>query len=180
MYKMSRTKKYVMTAMCITLCSVLPLVLHAVPGAGNTLLPMHIPVLLCGLIAGWPFGLLAGLLGPMLSTFTTGMPMVAYMPVMMVELATYGLVAGLVVRFVRTGNVYANVYLALIPAMFLGRVVGAAARVMFFAPALAETTVMAWFISSYFVTSLPGIVIQLVLIPAIIVALEKGNLVHRR
>ena len=180
MYKMSHTKKYVITAMCITLCSVLPLVLHAVPGAGNTLLPMHIPVLLCGLIVGWPFGLLAGLFGPMLSTFTTGMPVVAYMPVMMVELATYGLVAGLVAQFIRTKNVYRVVYIALIPAMLLGRVTGALAALILISPVAAESTAMAWFISSYFVTSLPGIVIQLVLIPAIIVALEKGHLVHRR
>jgi len=179
MYSMSKTKKYVITAMCITLCSVLPLVLHVIPGAGNTLLPMHIPVLLCGLIVGWYFGVLAGLFGPMLSSFTTGMPIMAYVPVMMVELAVYGAVTGIIIRIVRTKNIYVNIYLSLIPAMIIGRVFGAIARVVLYVPVAADTTVLAWFTYSYFISSSPGIVIQLILIPVIVIALEKSNLVRK-
>jgi len=204
MYKMSRTKRYVLTAMCITLCAVLPLVLHAVPGAGSILLPMHIPVLLCGLIVGWPFGLMAGIFGPLLSSFTTGMPLIAFAPIMMIELGVYGMVAGLIIRIVRTngrvnkhisailsiilGRVvpgigfvidrYVHIYIALIPAMFLGRIIGGAARAFLFVPE-AHATHFAWFISSYFITSAPGIIIQLVLIPVIIIALEKAKLVRK-
>ena len=180
MYKMSKHKKYVITAMCITLCSVLPLVLHAIPAAGSTILPMHIPVLLCGLIAGPYFGLLAGLFGPLLSSFTTGMPLMAYVPVMMVELGIFGAVTGLLINIIRTKNQYFNIYASLIPAMILGRIIAGVVRMLFFAPALLqETTVIAWWLTSYFVTSLPGIIIQLILIPAIIIALEKSNLVRK-
>ncbi|MCL2285941.1 MAG: ECF transporter S component [Firmicutes bacterium] len=177
---MSQIKKYVITAMCITLCTVLPLVLHAVPGAGSTILPMHIPVLLCGLIAGPYFGLLAGLLGPLLSSFITGMPPMAYAPIMMTELAVYGAITGLLIRLVRTKNNYFNIYAALIPAMVVGRIITGIARALFFTPAAAnETTLLAWWITSYFITSLPGIIIQLILLPIIIVALEKANLIRK-
>ena len=170
---MSKLKKYVITAMCITLCSVLPLVLHAVPGAGNTVLPMHIPVLVCGLLLGGYFGFLAGFFGPMLSTFTTGMPMVAFLPAMMVELAAFGAVAGLMMRFVRTRNKLFNIYVSLITAMIIGRILGGAARAFIFAPG---TMTMYLWVYSYFISSLPGIIIQLFLIPAIIVALEKAGM----
>ena len=175
MYKMSRIKKYTITAMCITLCSVLPLLLHAIPGAGSTILPMHIPVLLCGLIVGWKFGLLAGLFGPMLSSFTTGMPTPAYLPVMMVELAVYGTVTGLMICIVRAKNIYVNIYTSLITAMIIGRIIAGVARAFIFSPG---TVTIALWISSYFVTSLPGIIIQLILIPAIVVALEKSKLIR--
>jgi len=179
MYQMAKTRRYVITAMCITLCCVVPMVLHFIPWAGSTVMPMHVPVLLAGLILGWYFGLLTGLFGPLLSSFTTGMPLMAYVPHMMVELAVYGAVAGFLIRFMRTKNLYANIYASLIPAMILGRIAGGVVRMIFFAPALADTTIIAWWLSSYFITSIPGIVIQLILIPAVIVALEKSKLVRK-
>lgn len=174
---MTRHKKYVLTAMCITLCAVLPLTLHFIPRAGSTIMPMHIPVILCGLIVGPYFGLLAGLLGPLLSSFTTGMPLMAYVPVMMIELATYGLVCGLLIKIIRTPNRYFNLYAAMIPAMLIGRVLGGFVRIFLYAPVLADQTLLAWWVMSYFITSLPGIIIQLILIPAIIVALEKSKVI---
>ena len=71
--KQSHTKNLVLTAFCIALCIVLPMAFHAI-GAGATFLPMHIPVLLCGLLCGWPFGAACGLIGPLLSSLLTGMP----------------------------------------------------------------------------------------------------------
>jgi len=176
MYKFSRLKKYTITAMCITLCVVLPFSLHLIPGAGNTVLPMHIPVLLCGLVVGWQFGFLAGLFGPMLSTFTIQMPNPAVMPIMMVELAIYGAVAGLMIRIMRTKNKYVNIYISLVTAMVIGRILAGMARAFVFAPG---TTSIALWISSYFTTSLPGIIIQLILIPAIITALEKARVLRK-
>ena len=67
MKKMSAVKKSIITAVCIALCVVLPQVFHAIPEAGTIYCPMHIPVLLCGLITGWPYGLLCGLAGPLLA-----------------------------------------------------------------------------------------------------------------
>ena len=92
---MNNTRRLVMSALCVALGLVLPLAFHAVPNAGQVFLPMHIPVLLCGLICGPVYGLVCGALTPFLSSVLTGMPPSSMLPGMMCELATYGLVGGL-------------------------------------------------------------------------------------
>ena len=94
MQTMSTVKKSIITAVCIALCYVLPLLFHGIQGAGQIFCPMHIPVFLCGLVCGWQFGLLCGLAGPALSSALCGMPPVSILPSMMIELAVYGLIAG--------------------------------------------------------------------------------------
>lgn len=74
MKKMSPVKKSIITAVCIALCVVLPQAFHAIPNAGSIYCPMHIPVLLCGFICGWQYGLLCGIAGPLVSALITGMP----------------------------------------------------------------------------------------------------------
>lgn len=174
---MTNVKKSIIAAACIALSVVLPMTLHAIPNAGSIYAPMHIPVLLCGLICGGPLGLLCGLLGPLLSGLITGMPPMAYLPSMMVELAVYGLVAGLMMQFVRTRNLYADLYISLISSLLAGRVVAGVARALIFAA--GKYSLAAW-VSGYFVTVLPGIIIQLVLIPTIVFALEKARLIPAR
>lgn len=177
MQKMSTVKKAIITAICIALCVVLPQAFHAIPNAGSIYLPMHIPVLLCGLICGWPFGLLCGLAGPALSSLFTGMPPAAYLPPMMIECAVYGLVAGLLMAVVRTKNTYADLYISLIGAMLVGRVVAGLCRALIFAP--GNYSMAAW-TTAYFVTALPGIIIQIVIIPSIVFALMKARLIPER
>ena len=179
MYKIPSLKKYVIAAMLITLCAVLPLVLHALPGAGSTVLPMHIPVLLGGIILGPFVGMLVGLFGPMLSSFTTGMPTVAALPHMMAELAVYGFVGGLIAIILPFKNIYMRVYPSLIVAMILGRIVGGFVRIFILVPEATEA-VFVWWITSYFITSAPGIIIQLILIPILIVSLEKAKVIGIR
>ena len=104
MKEMSVVKKSIITAVCLALCVILPQAFHAIPNAGSVYLPMHLPILLCGLICGWPFGLLCGLAGPALSTLFTGMPPAAYLPAMLVECVVYGLMAGLMMKVIRTGK----------------------------------------------------------------------------
>lgn len=174
---MTAVKKSILTAVCIALCVVLPQAFHAIPNAGTIYAPMHIPVLLCGLICGWQFGLLCGLAGPALSSLITGMPMAAYLPPMIVECAVYGVVTGLMMQVIRTKKVYVDLYISMITAMLLGRVIAGAAKALIFAP--GSLTVAAW-AASYFVTSLPGIVIQLALIPSIVFALMKARLIPIR
>ena len=65
---LSRIKCLTITALCVALCVVLPMAFHMIPNAGSVMLPMHIPVLLCGLVCGWPYGLLRGVLGPLVSS----------------------------------------------------------------------------------------------------------------
>ena len=72
--RMRRTKNLIVAAMCTALCVVLPMAFHMIPNAGSIFLPMHLPVLLCGFLCGWPYGLCCGFLGPVLSSLLTGMP----------------------------------------------------------------------------------------------------------
>lgn len=172
---MTPVKKLVFTAVCAALCVVLPLAFHAIPNGGSIFLPMHIPVLLCGLICGWPYGLICGLLGPFISSFT-GMPPLPILPSMMVECGTYGLVSGLMMRFVRTGKPYVDLYASMVTAMVLGRVVAGLAKSLIFAPGTAP---FAW-VTTSLVMGIPGICIQLVIMPAVVFTLSRARLVTSR
>lgn len=169
-------RKLTLAAVCVALCVVLPIAFHAIPNAGSILLPMHIPVLICGMICGWPFGLVCGIMGPLLSGILTGMPGPAYLPAMMVECGTYGLVSGLMLKRVRTRNVCRDLYIALITAMIAGRVVSGIAKALIFTPGLALS---AW-ITSSFLTALPGIILQLAFLPAVVMSLMKAKVVPYR
>ena len=177
MQKMSTVKKAIITAICIALCVVLPQAFHAIPRAGAIYLPMHIPVLLCGLICGWPFGLLCGLAGPLLSSLFTGMPPAAALPSMLIECAVYGCSAGLLMSIVHTKSTYADLYISLIGAMLCGRIIAGILQALIFSA--GNYSVAAW-TTSYFVTALPGIIIQLVLLPSIVFALMKAKLIPER
>ena len=171
------TRKLTLSALFLALGLVLPLITGQIPQIGKMLPPMHIPVLLCGLACGWPYGLVCGLLGPVLSGVLTGMPSPAVLPGMMVECGVYGLVSGLMMQAVHTKKLYADLYISQITAMLLGRILSGVCKALIFAP--ATFTVAAWATTS-FVTGLPGIVIQLVLLPTLVVALTKARLLRVR
>ena len=174
--KLAPVKRLVFTAACIALCVVLPLAFHSIPNAGTVFLPMHIPVLLCGLVCGWPYGLLTGLLGPLLSSVITGMPPAAMLPPMMVECGVYGLVTGLMMRYVRTGRLLPDLYISMLAAMVLGRTVSGLAKALIFTPGIAP---FAW-VTTSLVAGIPGIVIQLVLMPLLIFTLTRARLIPVR
>ena len=73
MKKLTVLNKSIITALCVALCVVLPMALHAIPKGGVLFSPMHLPVLLCGLVCGAPFGLICGILGPFVSSILTGL-----------------------------------------------------------------------------------------------------------
>lgn len=172
---MNTIKRMVITAICVAMCVVLPIAFHSIPNAGTIFLPMHIPVLLCGLLCGWPYGFICGLLGPFLSSFT-GMPPLAMLPGMMVECATYGLVCGLMMRYLRTGKLTVDLYCSMIPAMIMGRVISGLAKSLIFNPGVAP---FAW-VTTSLVTGIPGIVIQLVIMPILVISLTKAKLIPNR
>lgn len=181
--KMTHLTKIVTTAVCIALCVVLPLALHLIPGAGSlnlgTLLsPMHLPVLLCGLVCGWQYGLVCGIIGPLLSSLLTSMPGWGYLPNMMIELALYGLISGIMIRLVRTGKQTVDLYISLVTAMLVGRILTGIARALtlgIFMPVTLES----W-ATGYFVSSLPGIILQLILLPVLYMALQRAKLIPSR
>lgn len=177
MKKMSPVKKSIITAVCIALCVVLPQAFHAIPNAGSIYCPMHIPVLLCGLICGWQYGLLCGIAGPLVSALITGMPPAAVLPGMLVECAAYGALTGLMMQFVHTKKVYPDLYISLLVAMLGGRIISGIAKALIFSAGSYSMT--AW-VTGSFVTSLPGIIVHLVLIPSIVYALMKAKLIPAR
>lgn len=174
---MSKTKQIVFTGLCIALGVILPVALHSVPNAGSVLLPMHIPVLLCGLACSWQYGLACGILTPLVSSLITGMPPAPYLPPMVFELAVYGLAASLLLKWVRTSKPAANVYIALTGSMLIGRVVYGAAKALIFS--VGNYSVQVW-MTSAFVTALPGIIIQLLLIPMLLGILTKAHVLPSR
>ena len=175
MMKLSSVKKVCLCAICIALCYVLPIAFHTL-GLGSVLSPMHIPVLLCGLICGWPYGLVCGILGPCLSSLLTSMPPAVILPSMVVECAVYGCVTGLMMRYVRTGRSIPDLYISMVTAMVAGRVLSGFAKAWIFSMADAP---FAW-VTTSLVAGIPGIVIQLVLIPLLVVTMTKAHLLPER
>lgn len=178
MSNMSAVKRICISAICVALCCVLPTLFHTI-GLGTTFSPMHIPVLLCGLLCGPMYGALCGLIGPLLSSMITGMPGVAMLPSMVPELITYGLVTGLGMKLIHTGKLSADLYISLAAAMVLGRVVGGIAKALFYMGTGTAFSLSMW-ASAYFVSTLPGIICHLILIPVLVGALAKAKLIPAR
>lgn len=177
MSTMSPVKKVTVAAVCAALGIVLPMAFHAIPNAGGVWLPMHIPVLICGLTAGAVPGAAAGLLAPVLSSLLTGMPAAPILPSMTCELVVYGLVSGLLASRVRTGRLALDLYVSLVGAMLVGRLVGGVLQALIFSA--GSYSLAAW-ATGYFVTGAPGIVLQLVVVVPVVAALERAGLVPPR
>lgn len=175
--KMSSVKQSVITALMIALSAVLPMAFHSIPQAGAIFCPMHIPVIICGLVCSWQFGLICGIVAPVLSSIAMGMPSAADLPSMILELISYAVISSLLMKFVKTKRTYADLYLSLVPAMLFGRVVAGVSKAFIFAR--GSMTISTWAVS-YFVTSLPSILIQLIFIPAVYVGLQKAGLIPAR
>jgi len=171
---MSKTKKLVITAMFVAVGIVLPLAFHTIPNAGRIFLPMHIPILLCGLIIGFPYGLACGIITPLLSSLITGMPPAAMLPAMVCELAAYGTVSSIMMRYIPVKNLFTRTYISLIGAMLVGRIFFGMVNAVIF---LAGSYSMQMWLTTAFITALPGVAIQVVIIPLIVLALQKSKLV---
>ena len=171
---MNKTKQIVLTALFVALGVALPQAFHAIPNAGSIFLPMHIPVLISGYAVGPVFGLLCGILTPLLSHLIFSMPPAPVLPGMLCELAMYGLMSGLLNKVVNIENRLVKNYVVLIGAMLCGRVTYGILNALVFKA--GSYSLQAW-ISAAFVTAIPGIIIQLVLIPILVDRLQKANLI---
>ena len=168
---MKNTKKLCLAAICTVLCYVLPLIFHSF-GIGSMFSPMHFPVLLAGILCGPVYGAFCGLCGPIISSLLSGMPGPAMLVSMIPELMVYGLVTGALFNTVRIKNTLARSYSALIPAMLAGRVVGGVVNACVYITN-ANTYSTAIWATSYIAGTLPGIIAQLVILPAIVLILRK-------
>lgn len=157
----------------------LPFLTGQIQQIGNMLLPMHLPVFLCGLICGWQWGLGVGFLLPLVRFMLFGMPQLYPMGIAMAfELATYGAVAGALYAHSRWQCVKA-LYRCLITAMIAGRVVWGIAEVCLLGIGPQGFTWQMFFAGA-FLNAIPGIILQLIAVPAIMAALNKTGLVPFR
>jgi niacin transporter len=191
------TRALTATAVLLALGVMLPIALHAVPLGGRVLLPMHIPVLIAGLLLGPAAGLVVGAGSPVLSLLLTGRPPLPYMLPMLFELAAYGAVAGLVRPriervFARRGapgaaqgpagptgaptsRSYLALILSLLVAMLAGRAVWVAV-VLWLAPVIGITARTAAAAFAALGAGWIGMALQLAIVPAIVRAVERPRI----
>lgn len=165
-------KKLVFSALLLAAALLLPFLTGQIQQFGNMLLPMHIPVLLCGFVCGGGWGAAVGLIAPLLRSFLFGMPpLFPVAAAMAVELAVYGFVTGFL--YSRCKKNIAGVFISLLTAMVLGRILWGAAYYLM----TMGTGGWGWqaFISGAVLTAVPGIIIQLVLIPVIVLAIQRAQ-----
>lgn len=170
-----KTKKYiikpVLAALFLALGMVLPLLTGQIKEIGDSLLPMHIPVMICGLVCGYKYGAAVGLMLPFLRSLTFSMPPIYPNAVWMaIELATYGLVIGFI--YMKLSKNRLSMYVALITAMIMGRVVWGVSKAVLLGLGGRSFTITA-FIVGGFVDSLLGIVLQLVVVPPIATLINR-------
>lgn len=175
-----KIKKYelnnmVLAAMFLSIGIILPLLTSQIKEIGDTLLPMHIPVMLCGFICGWKYGFSIGMVLPLIRGAVFGMPPLYPNAIWMaIELAVYGFVIGFLYFRLNLKNVK-GVYISLLSAMILGRIAwGISKAVLLGLGGKAFTISM--FISGGFIDAVPGIILQLILIPSIIAILNKRRM----
>ena len=177
-----KTQKYVrnltLSAMFLALAYVLPFITGQIPEIGAMLCPMHIPVILCGYVCGGPWGLAVGFVAPLFRSLTLGMPTLFPKAFAMAfELAVYGFMSGFLYRIFPKKKAY--IYCSLLISMTAGRLVWG--LVQFLCMGLADTEFgFSAFWAGAVANAVPGIIIQIVLIPLIIIALQKAKLIADR
>ena len=169
--KTTNVKTLVLAALFLALALVLPFLTGQIPEIGSMLCPMHIPALLCGFFCGWPWGLAVGLIAPVLRSLIFGMPPMFPVAICMsFELATYGAVAGLL--YSKLPQSKGSIYVSLLTAMVAGRLVWGVARFL-----CAGLNVSAFGLGAFWAgavtTAIPGIILQIVLIPVLVMTLKK-------
>lgn len=164
-------------AVCLALCLVLPFLTGQIPEIGNMLCPLHLPVLLAGFLCGpwWAMGV--GFIAPVLRYLLFGMPPLLPIGIpMMFELLTYGLVVGILFQLLPRKPGY--VYISLVGSMIIGRIVWGIVTVIVF-DAMNKPFTWPAFFSGAVVNAIPGIILQIVLVPVLIFALQKANIIPK-
>lgn len=170
------SKKLVLSGLFLALGLILPFFTGQIPAIGNKLLPMHIPVLLCGFICGWQYGSAIGFVVPLFRSVIFGMPPMFPIAIAMAfELAAYGLLSGLLHRILPKNKV--SIFISLISAMIGGRIVWGIVSYFLYGINGTQFT-MEIFMAGAFINAIPGIIIQLILIPFIILTLERMELIE--
>ena len=169
----------VLSAMFLALALVLPFLTGQIAEFGSMLLPMHIPVMLCGLVCGPQYGLVVGLIAPLMRSLIFGMPPMFPTAISMAfELATYGLVIGLLFQKSRWKCIK-SLYRSMIISMLCGRVVWGIVQCILLGLGDDGFT-FSMFLSGAVIKAVPGIILQLLLIPTVMLLLGKTHLIHMK
>ena len=168
----------IQAALFLALAYVMPFLTGQIPEIGSMLCPLHIPVLLCGFICGAPWGLAVGFIAPLLRSLILGMPPFFPKAVCMAfELAAYGFVAGSMHKMLPRKKSY--IYCSLLTAMLIGRLIWGAA--MFVCMGInGSSFTFAAFLAGAFTNAIPGIMVQIVLIPPLVMILENPKIINMR
>lgn len=173
----NNVKNLTLAAMFLALGLVLPFLTGQIQQIGNMLLPMHLPVLLCGLICGWRYGGLVGFILPLLRFALFGMPPLFPTGIAMsFELLTYGALIGFLYNHSKWQCVRA-LYRCLIAAMLAGRLVWGIVEIALLGIGGSGGFTVHMFLAGAFLNAIPGIILQLVLVPAVMLALHRTGLV---
>ncbi len=177
MKKQNHTLNIALAAMFLALAYVMPFLTGQIPQIGAMLCPMHIPVILCGYFCGGPWGFVIGAAAPLLRSFTLGMPTLFPKAFAMAfELAVYGLMSGVLYRVLPKKKI--NIYVSLILSMISGRLVWG--LVQFCCMGLDATKFgFSAFYAGAVVNALPGIIIQIIIIPIVVMLFEKTKVLNR-
>lgn len=160
-----------LSAMLLALAFVLPFLTGQIPQIGAMLCPMHIPVILCGYLCGGPWGLVVGFIAPLLRSFIMGMPMLFPTAVAMAfELAAYGLISGVLHRAFPNKKAY--IYLSLVISMISGRLVWGFVQLCIAGFDVSKFSLSAFWAGAV-ANAVPGIIIQLVFVPVLVMVLES-------
>ena len=169
-----KVTRLVYAAMCLALALVLPFLTGQIPQIGSALCPMHLPVLLAGYLCGPWWGAAVGACAPLLRHLWLGMPPLVTALGMTFELCTYGLVVGLLYRALP--KKFSSIYISLLCAMVCGRVVWGCAMMVIMGVTGSAFTWSA-FLAGALLNAIPGIAVQLVLIPLLVKALHKAQII---
>ncbi len=168
------TKKMIFSAMFLAIAYVLPFLTGQIQQIGAMLCPMHIPVLLCGFICGPVWGLAVGFISPILRSVALGMPpMFPKALCMAFEMAIYGLSAGILHKVFPNKKGY--IYCSLLISMILGRIVWGVAMSVCMG-IIGESFGFSAFMAGAVTNAIPGIILQIILVPVIVMLLDKQKL----
>lgn len=174
MNKKLSVRRLTLSAMLLAIGLLLPFLTGQIQSIGNMLCPLHLPVFVCGMICGPAWGLAVGAILPVLRSVLFGMPpMMPTAIAMAFELAAYGCLSGLLRR--KLPKTMPMLYAALVISMVLGRVVWGIASIPLYG-FVAKSFSWQIFVTSGFINAIPGIILQLVVVPPIVAAVEKAHL----
>ncbi len=174
--KKNNVLKMIFSAFFLALAYVMPFLTGQIPEIGSMLCPLHIPVLLCGFICGWPWGLAVGFVAPLLRSLTLGAPLLFPKAVCMAfELAAYGAITGFMHRLLPRKKPY--IYCSLLTAMVIGRIIWGVAMLICLGINGGSFSFAA-FLAGAFTNAIPGIIIQIALIPVLVMILDNPRIIN--